>query len=256
MRYLVLILIILICLSGVTVAQDAEPAKEKDNSKPTNVYSQVDNFLQFETHPDFNTFGYAPRLSYAPHEDHLFLLEVPLLYTTLTETFGLGDVRLRYFMVPYRDYTKFVGAMGAALDVFVPTGRFEDGLGSSSWRVSPGFTMGFIFNKAQTISAFPTLSYTYTSKPTTDLIPENLKEVDHGANLQILTSFVLNDDAFILFTPIYDVKDFTDVREDRFIFEVETVIDVMRDRFQVGTFYRGNVQDSIHTISVYFTVFL
>ena len=56
----------------------------KDNSKPTNVYSQLDNFLQFETNPAFNTFGYNPRLSYAPNEDNSIVLEIPFLYSTKT----------------------------------------------------------------------------------------------------------------------------------------------------------------------------
>ena len=52
-------------------------AQEKDNSKLTNLYSQVDNFIEFEHSPKFNTFGYNPRISYAPNEAISFILEVP-----------------------------------------------------------------------------------------------------------------------------------------------------------------------------------
>jgi hypothetical protein len=77
-----------------------EEAKGKDNSKPTNVYSQVDNFLEFTRYEKYNTFGYNPRLSYTPNEDNALILEVPLLYSTLTDKFGLSDIRLRYFYIP------------------------------------------------------------------------------------------------------------------------------------------------------------
>ena len=250
MKYTFLAFILLSCFQ--VHGQDVS----KDNSKPTNVYSQIDNFLQFETNPSYNTFGYNPRISYAPNPDNSFVLEVPLLYSTKTDKFGLSDIRLRYFLIPYRDYTKFVGSLGASIDVYAPTGTFEDGLGSSSWRVSPGIIMGLILNESQTISIFPNLSYIYTSKPTTDLIPDNLKETDHGINFQLISSFVLSDDAFILITPIYDMKDINDTKEDSFLFEIETVFDILKDKYQIGSFYKANFNDSMHTCSLYFTIFL
>ena len=66
-------------------------AQEKDNSKPTNLYSQVDNFLEFTTAPDHNTYGYNPRISYAMAEDLSFVLEVPFRYHDKTKKFGLGE---------------------------------------------------------------------------------------------------------------------------------------------------------------------
>jgi len=235
-------------------AQEAEP--KKDNSKPTNVYSQVDNFLEFKTTPEYNTIGYNPRISYAPHENHSFVLDVPLLYNTGSEKFGLSDIRLRYFGITYRNYEKFFGAFGASMDIILPTGKYEDRLGSSSWRISPGITMGLILNQTQTISIFPVLSYTYTSKPTSDEVPEELKEVDHGASAQFISSFIVNDDFFFLLTPIYDIKDINDESEDEFLLEVEPVVDIFKDRFQAGIFYRGAFKSKTHTISIYFTVFL
>ena len=253
MRFIV-ILIMFFPLIGIS--QDSQEEPIKDNSKPTNVYSQIDNFLQFDTNPDFNTFGYNPRISYAPNADNSLVLEVPLLYSTKTNKFGLSDIRLRYFFIPYRDYTKFIGSFGTSIDIIVPTGKFEDGLGSSSWRVSPGVIIGLILNESQTISIFPNLSYIYTTKPTTDLIPDNLKENDHGINFRIISSFVLSNNAFFLVTPIYDVKDIDDVKEDSFQIELETVFDILKDKYQVGTFYKGNFLHQTHTFSLYFTVFL
>jgi len=231
-------------------------SNKKDNSKPTNVYSQIDNFIEFRTSPEFNIIGYNPRISYAPHENHAFILEVPLLYNLKYEKFGLGDVRFRYFGVAYRNYDNFFGSFGASLDVFAPTGKYENGLGSSSWRISPGLTFGFILNRAKTISVFPVLSYIYTSEPSSDKVPQELKEIDHGASVQLISSFVLSDDFFILITPILDFKDLEDEREDEFILEVEPVLDIMNDKFQAGVFYRGAFNSQSHTISLYFTVFI
>ena len=129
MRWLPLFLLL-----GTTTILAQTEEKEKDNSKPTNVYSQIDNFLQFESTPDFKTYGYNPRFSYAPNEGNSLVLEVPFLYSTLEGKFGIGDPRLRYFAIPYKDYTKFFGSFGAALDVFFPLGSYENGLGFWGWQ--------------------------------------------------------------------------------------------------------------------------
>lgn len=113
-----------------------------------------------------------------------------------------------------------------------------------------------MLNKSRTISAFPVLSYIYTSKPTSDLIPEDSKEVDHGLNIQVISSFVLSDDAFLLITPIYDLKDIQDEKEDDFLIEIESVFDIARDKFQVGAFYRYGFISEVHTFRVFFTFFL
>ena len=134
--------------------------------------------------------------------------------------------------------------------------KTPNGLGSSSWRISPGLTFGLILNQSQTISIFPVVSYVFTSEPTTSQIPEDLKETDHGVSIQFISSFIINQDAFILFTPIIDYKDLGDIREDSYLFEIETVFDILRDKYQVGTFYRGNVSANSHLFSLYFTVFL
>ena len=40
-----------------------EPEKQKDNSKSTDVYSQIDNFLDFSRYKTYNTFGCNPKVS-------------------------------------------------------------------------------------------------------------------------------------------------------------------------------------------------
>ena len=89
-------LTILICILSSVILF----AQEKDNSKPTNLYSQVDNLIEYVHSPDYNTIGYNPKISYAPNDAFSFILEVPLRFNDLTQKFGLADVRLRTFYVP------------------------------------------------------------------------------------------------------------------------------------------------------------
>lgn len=245
---------VLSCL--IFLAATSALAQERDNSKPTNLYSQIDNFLEYTNTPKFYTLGYNMRLSIAPNEALSFITELPLRYQSETAKFGFGDIRLRTFWVPYKDYNKTLGSFGASLDIFAPTGDFDKGLGTSSWRFSPGLIVGFILNKSQTISIFPNLSYTYTTAPSNENVPEFLKEPDHGMSFQIITSFMIPRTGFILVTPIYDIKDFGDVSEDEFLLEIEPVIDFAGGKYQGGVFYRGAFQSNQHTFSLYFTLFI
>ena len=92
-----------------------------DASKPTNFYSFLDNTLEYSSRSNENVIGYRGKLTLTPSEAHLILGEVPLLYNDRTEKFGLGDLRVRYFWLPYKNYDKFVGAFGPSVDVFMPT---------------------------------------------------------------------------------------------------------------------------------------
>lgn len=255
-KYLLMVFLMLAGLVNLFPQTSSDIGKQKDNSKPTNVYSQVDNFLEFKNAPDFYSLGYNGRVSYTLNEDNLMLAEIPFRYISNTKKFGLSDIRMRYFYIPYRNYSKFLGSFGASLDIYAPVGKYEYGLGSSSWRFSPGIIIGLMANKSGTISFFPGISYLYTSKPRSDAVPEELKEADHGFTVQLLSSFVISDDWFVQITPIWDVKDFNDTREDEFILEVEPVFDIYRDKFQCGVFYRGEYKSNIHTFSIYFTLFL
>ena len=104
MKLISVSLLLLISTVIIRAQVDTQSEKQKDNSKPTNVYSQVDNFLEYKKAPDYYTLGYNPRISYAPNEDNLLLMEVPFRYISYSGVFGLADTRLRYFYIPYRDY--------------------------------------------------------------------------------------------------------------------------------------------------------
>jgi hypothetical protein len=252
--YKILFLFLTLFLSLKGLSQENQD--KKDTSKPTNVYSQIDNFFEFVSASNFNTLGYNPKLTYATSDELSFVLEVPLRYHNKSKHFGMGDIRFRSFYVPYKNYENTLGSFGVSIDIFAPTGKYEYGLGTSSWRISPGIIVGFILNESQTISIFPNLSYTYTSKPSSTNVPVELQETDHGITFQITNSFVLSEDAFLLITPIYDVKDIKDEKEDEVLLEIEPVFDIFNDKYQAGVFYRGAFESKTHTFSVYFTVFL
>jgi len=239
------------CLLAMGIA--SAEAQDIDASKPTNFYPLLDNSLEYNKRESGgNLFGYRAQLIYPPSEAHLFLFEVPLLYNTSTEKFGLGDLRARYFFLPYKNYDKFFGAFGPSIDIFMPTGSFENGLGTSRWSISPGLTAGLMI--ADWIQAFPIVSYVYASKPTTDLIPDAQKNDTHGLTAQAIIPVVFSDAFFAQITPIYSVADFSDTSTARYIQEIMLAYAVT-STLQASVFYRGVFEDKDHTLRGGVTVF-
>ena len=224
-----------------------------DASKPTNFYSQLDNTLENTSSPGQNVMGYRGKLMFAPSESHLILGEVPLMYNDRTEKFGLGDIRARYFFLPYKNYDKLLGAFGPSVDVFVPTGSFEDGLGSGRVIVSPGVTVGLMV--ADWIQFFPILSYQYVSKPVYQNPTPEANQSTSGISIQVVTPVVISDRFFIQITPIYKFNNLGDERQDRYQQELFASYS-LTDKMQLTGYYNGNFQDKIHQVSVGLTLFL
>ncbi len=228
-------------------------AQEVDASKPTNFYPLLDNSAEYNSrNAGGNLMGYRAQLMYPPSAAHLLLFEVPVLYNSQTEKFGVGDLRGRYFFLPYKNYDKFFGAFGPSIDVFAPTGSFENGLGSSRWSLSPGLTAGLMI--ADWIQAFPIVSYVFASKPTTDLIPESEKRATHGLTIQAIIPVVFTPKLFAQITPIYSLSDFTDAKLDRYVQEV-LLSYALTPTLQTSAFWRGNFKDKDHTFRAGVTVF-
>ena len=242
--------IILVFASLGLYAQDTEI----DASKPTNFYTQIFNHLEYNAKPaGGNIMGYRAELQFSPNASHLILAELPLLYNDQSNKFGLGDIRARYFYLPYKNYDKFFGAFGPSVDIYAPTGSYENGLGSSSWLIQPGITAGLMV--ADWIQLFPILSYQYTSKPTTDLIVDSLKMEQHGISFQIITPIVFSDKFFVQLTPIYSASNFTDVRVDRYSQEFFAQY-AFSPKLQGSFFYRGVFKDENHTVRLGLVVYL
>ena len=259
MKNLKLLLIVLtLFTSYMAVAQDDDSTEVNqteesiDASKPTNFYSFIDNTLEYSNQKSQNVFGYRGKVTLALSEAHLVLAEVPLLYNDRTEKFGLGDFRARYFWLPYKNYDKVFGAFGPSIDIFAPTGSFDDGLGSGRWIVSPGITVGLMV--AEWIQFFPILSYQYASKPIYKTASPEEDMATHGLSFQVITPIVFSEKFFIQLTPIFKMNNFNDERNDRFEQEVFANY-TLNPKMQITGFYSGKFEDENHTVSAGLTIF-
>ncbi len=248
MKTIILILALIVLTLGLYAQEE-----EIDASKPTNFYSLLDNTLENTSSPGQNVMGYRGKITLAPSESHLVLAEVPLLYNDRTEKFGLGDLRVRYFYLPYKNYEKVFGAFGPSIDIFTPTGSFENGLGNGRWIVSPGLTAGLMV--ADWIQFFPILSYQYASKPVYDNVPAEQDKSTSGITVQVLTPLVFSEKFFMQLTPIYRMNDIADERQDRFVAEATAVYSIA-PKLQLSAFFNGNFTDEIYQVSAGLTVFL
>lgn len=231
----------------------AQEEDKIDSSKPTNFYSMLDNTLELSNRPNENVFGYRGKLMLAPSEAHLILAEIPLMHNSRTSKTGLGDIRARYFFLPYKNYEKLIGAFGPSVDVFIPTGSFENGLGSGRMVISPGVTVGIM--ASEVIQFFPILSYQYMGKPTYDNpAPETDKSIN-GFSFQVITPIVFSDKFFMQVTPIFRMNNLEESNTARYVQELFGSY-VLAEKLQLTGFYSGNFEDEIHTFSLGLTVFL
>ncbi len=245
------ILVIGVCLFLV-YSVSAQEEGGIDASKPTNFYSFLDNTLENTSSPGQNLMGYRGKITYVPSEAHLILGEVPLLYNDRTDKFGVGNIRARYFFLPYKNYDKFFGAFGPSVDIFAPTGKFEDGLGNGRWLVSPGLTVGLM--AADWIQFFPILSYQYASKPVYSNPTEAENVATHGLTFQVITPIVFSEKFFIQVTPIIQFNNIDDERTDRYVQELFAAY-ALQPKLQVTAFYNGNFEDDIHQVSAGLTFY-
>lgn len=248
MKTLNLIITLTILLAtNLVKAQDAEI----DASKPTNFYSFLDNTFEYQSTKTANIMGYRGNLTLAPSESHLILAEIPLLFNDATNKFGLGDVRARYFYLPYKNYDKFVGAFGPSLDVFAPTGNFENGLGSDSWIIAPGVTVGLMAHEK--IQFFPILSYQYKSMPISDAGKAAGLTQTHGLTFQVITPIVFNDNFFMQLTPNFRVNDLKNA-ELTYVQEVFAAYTI-KPGLQATAYYQGNFKEEINTFRIGATIY-
>lgn len=188
-------------LALMMVCQTVFGQKEKviDASKPTNFYNSVNHALEFISRPiGGNLMGYRANLVLAPSDRNLILGEIPILYNSESKKIGLGDVRARYFYLPHKDYTKFFGAFGPSIDIIAPTGSLANGLGTGRWTIAPGIALGFMFS--QKVQVFPILSYQFTSKQVTGVLP-SIDYPINGGSIQFVTVLVPNSKNFFQVTP-------------------------------------------------------
>lgn len=184
---------------SVNAQETSENKKEIDPSNPTNLYTQVNGTFEYQSFEHNDIYGMKFNVQYAFNPDNLVLVDLPLRYNDGTNKTGLGDMRVRYYHVAKKKITKQFIAIVPYLDVSLPTGSYEKGLGSSAWSLGAGVLCGFVFNPK--VSFFPGINYAHSTKPSTDLIPENLKTTSEKIGFQFNATYKFTKRTFLSINP-------------------------------------------------------
>lgn len=191
----------------------AEPEREIDASQPTNLYTQLDVLGEYRSFGSGDTYGFRALPTFAPNPNNLFMAEIPVLYSDfdgLPSDGGVGDLRFRYFTVPFLRKPETQGfemtAAGASLDVFAPTGDDKTGLGSGSWVLAPGVVGGWQVNER--FSFYPILSYqlslrdsNYSSSGPGAPNPKAPDDVTQGWSTEVISVLRLGEGQWVQITP-------------------------------------------------------
>lgn len=230
----------------------AQQEQTIDASKPTNFYSNLNNSLEFlSTKKRGNLIGYRANITYSPSERHLILGEVPLQYNFQKGKFGLGDVRARYFYLPYKNYEKLFGAFGPSIDIIAPTGSVPNEIGGGRWIIAPGLASALMFT--EWFQVFPVLSYQYLSKP----ISSDTSAVNNpinGITLQFISVLALSEKAFIAITPTFNQRYLNGTGTFSYIQELSFGY-MVSPKGQLSAYLKGDFKDELYQASVGYTVF-
>lgn len=247
---------LLALLSFTTVYAQDDTTQEVDASNPTNLYTQINTQLEYTSNKDgSNLYGFRGNVQYTFNPNNLVLAEIPVLYNDATDAFGLSDVRLRYFSIVKRTMTadKF-SVIAPFVDVTLPTGRFEDGLGTSSFVLSAGTVYGFAASKK--ILLFPGLSVVHITKPGTDLIAEELKASSTGFVAQANVSISFNTRWFLFVNPILTGLSTDGAWNNLWSGEFNLNHMIIPNKLKANIGYFPNFTNEIHTIRFGTTFFL
>lgn len=192
-----LFLVISVVFSLTAYAQ--HKVEEIDPSKPTNMYTEVTAYIDYKSSDPENLYGIRGSVSYAINPDNLLMAEVPIFRNSLTEKTGLSDIRVRYFTAVKRDISNTLIAIAPFVDVTMPTGSFEDGLGTSSWSISVGSVIGLMFSEQ--FGLFPGVGIVHLTKPGTDLIPDIDKFTSTGLGFQFNASYSFDKNTYLFVNP-------------------------------------------------------
>ncbi|WP_044212583.1 hypothetical protein [Flammeovirga sp. OC4] len=241
-------------LAGVNYSFAQSDDKVIDPSKPTNVYTRINNNFELTNLKDGTQLtGYRFNLSYAV-SDFQTTLEVPLLYNHNTQKVGMGDLRLRTFYVPHTDYSKTLGGLGIAMDIFVPLGNRVEGISSGNWSISPGIIAGIMVS--DTYSIWPILSYRYQFADP-NLVEGSTKNIErHGMTFQLMNSINISEKIYVLVTPMLIQNDFTTMQSFDYGGEVEFNYMLIKNKLQVGCFSRKLVNSEYSSYRLMFRLFL
>jgi hypothetical protein len=236
-------------------AQDASPLKnEIDPTKPTNLYTQVNAAFEYQSGKSVDRYGVRFNVQKAFNPDNLLLLEIPLLYNDGTNKFGLSDIRVRYFTAVKRNISKTFIAIVPFADVSIPTGQYNNGLGTSNWSFAAGSVFGFVISKQ--LSLFPGASYVHITKPTTDLIPEAFKYNSDGIGLQFNASYSINKKTFLFVNPTPTFLNTNGNWKSIWTGEVNLNRIIIPNKFKINAYWGPNFTTDIHILRLGGTIYL
>lgn len=247
-KYIFLFVVIILLTASHNYAQDKN--KKIDASKPTNLYTQFNLNAEYTDANSYKLYGVRTNIQYAFNPDNLLLVEVPLLRNSLTEKTGLGDIRFRYFNVPKRNLSKNITAMVLGLDVTVPTGKYEDGLGLKSWSIAPTFIVGIMLTPK--IFLFPGVSYIHKTKPDINNVTTYSS---NGIGLQTNMSIVFYPKLFLFVNPIVTLLNTNDIWKD--IWQLESNLNYMvtPNKLKLNATYLPNFTSKTHTFRIGITFY-
>jgi hypothetical protein len=239
MKLFKLVILFILLFASTTYAQDDAEAATIDPSKPTNLYTQINTLAEYTSNDGFNTYGTRLNFQYAFNPDNLLLAEVPLLHNDGTNKFGLSDVRVRYFNAIKRNISPTVIAIAPFVDITIPTGSFEDGLGGDTWSLAAGAVVGVVLNK--NISLFPGANYVYLTK---------LEESGFGFQTNMSVKFSQN--AFLFVNPIVTMFSFDTIWQA----EINYNYIITPNKFKVNAGWYPNFTNEFDTFRLGATFFL
>jgi len=213
-----------------------------DPSKPTNVYNRLSNNLEYNfLRNGSRTFGYRANLVLVSHNQRNSVhIEMPLLYSSYSQKFGLSDIRLRYYWIPYKHYSRKPGAFGLLLDSYIPTGSLKDGLGRGRWIFAPGLSTAFVFGR---FSTFPIICYLYSSEIKDSKTPSPGAGELNGYIIQSICVYKFKK-SYLDCTPIFIKNSYSNNGNDDFVLEGNYLYMIKPNKMQIGCFarryFRGN----------------
>jgi hypothetical protein len=219
----------------IASAQDSLTA-HFDPSKPTNLYDRLSNNLEYNfLRNGSRTYGYRANLVLASRDQRNSVhIEIPLLYSTFSDKFGLSDIRLRYYWIPYKHYSRKPGAFGLLLDSYMPTGSFKNGLGRGRWIFAPGLSTAFVFGR---FSTFPIVAYLYSSEIKDSKTSSPGSEALSGYIIQSICVYKFKK-SYLDCTPIFMKNSYSNTGKDDFVLEGNYLYMVKPNKMQVGCFAR------------------
>lgn len=215
--------------------------KEIDAAIPTNLYTKLVSQMFYTSKSNGDITGLQFDINYTPDPDNLILAELPIGYNNESKVFGIMDMRIRYFTAIERNISSSFIAIAPFLDVTIPTGSFEDGLGTSTWNFSIGSVFGFIITDG--VAIFPGVGYVHTSKPTTDLIPDSSKKAGNGFAIQSNISISFSKSLFMFLNPVYTSLIYNSEYKDSWVIESTLNYMIIQNEMQLTAGYIGSTSD-------------